>query len=239
MALVLKGQAFPDLLSSYNDERLPVIAQMLYATTQLYSHGVTKEMGPLPEPPEPKSDDSNSSGWFRWRNNALFLFGINYRFSTLVVDERDTQPLDNQVARARAYEGYDGAPVRAGDRAPEAPGLVHLDGTETSLFKLFKTNLHTILVFSAADREQVVNEILHASEGYPGDIVQTILISDGSAKNFEVLTFIDRDGYARDAYSVRGNEVDVVVVRPDGIIGALAVDASGLARYFSKVLNTV
>jgi len=44
MALVLKGLSSPALLTSYNAERLPIIAQMLHATNALYTHTVAKKV---------------------------------------------------------------------------------------------------------------------------------------------------------------------------------------------------
>ncbi|KAI0314589.1 FAD binding domain-containing protein [Amylostereum chailletii] len=130
LSLVLKGMASPSLLSSYNTERLPVITQMLHATTQLYTHTVAKEK-PL-DTSTGTPDDDKASGWFRWRNGALHMYGINYRFSDIVLEERDATPQDDEDTRARAYQGYEGArTLRAGDRAPEAPGLVSADRKET------------------------------------------------------------------------------------------------------------
>jgi hypothetical protein len=121
LSVVLKGLASPDILTTYGEERLPVIAQMLHATTQLYTHTVKKEK-PIDKPAE--AEDEKASGWFRWRNSALELYGVNYRFSTIVVEERDTQALDPEDVIARAYSGYEGlGSLRAGDRAPEVVKL--------------------------------------------------------------------------------------------------------------------
>ncbi|KAJ7905507.1 hypothetical protein B0H14DRAFT_3420674 [Mycena olivaceomarginata] len=78
LALVLKGRSPASLLSSSSTERLPL-------------------KKPIAAP--------GTSGWLRWRNNALRLYGVNYRSSEIAVEERDTQPLDPEDVIARAYSG--------------------------------------------------------------------------------------------------------------------------------------
>ncbi|KAJ7343471.1 hypothetical protein DFH08DRAFT_962570 [Mycena albidolilacea] len=97
-ALVLKGRSPASLLSSPNTERLPVIAHMLHATAALSTYAVAKEK-PIEAP--------GTSGWLRWKNNALRLYDVNYRSSEIIVEERDTQPLDSdpEDVIARAYSG--------------------------------------------------------------------------------------------------------------------------------------
>ncbi|PBK78586.1 hypothetical protein ARMSODRAFT_1011146 [Armillaria solidipes] len=160
LSLILKNLSPPSLLSSYNDERLPVITQMLHATTQLYTHTVAKEK-PVDAPEKDTKEDEKASGWFRWRNTALEMYGINYRYSQIILEERDTKPQDPEDILAHAYSGYEGrGSLRAGDRAPEAPGLVGKEG-ETTLLKLFKPSVHTVLVF-ASERDVLVEEAVKA-----------------------------------------------------------------------------
>ncbi len=239
LALVLKGRSPPSLLSTYDTERLPVTTQMLHATTQLYTHVVAKESQSVPSEPEVR-DSGKESGWFRWRNNALFLFGVNYRFSGLVLEERDAHPHDHETARARAYQGYENMPsvLRAGDRAPDAPVLVStIDGHSTSLFALLRPYLHTIVVFSAENHP--MDEILAVCREYPSEIVQTVVVSVVSVDGLNVPGFVDQNGHARRAYRARADGTDVVIIRPDGFIGAIVCDANGLTRYFSKILHQV
>jgi hypothetical protein len=77
LALVINQKAPLSLLSSYSEERLPVIAEMLQRTTGLYQ----------------KSYATNDSvlrvGWFRYQTQtALHMLGVNYRWSPIVIDER-------------------------------------------------------------------------------------------------------------------------------------------------------
>ncbi|CCL99488.1 uncharacterized protein FIBRA_01506 [Fibroporia radiculosa] len=235
IALVHQGYADISLLSTYNEERLPVITQMLHATTTLYTHTVAKKKVNSEE----QKDDPKSSGWFRWRNNALHLYGVNYRWSSITSDERGTDGQDDEDMRALAYEGYKGS-VRAGDRAPEAPGLLDGSGKETTLFHLYSPSKHTVLIFVP---KNATTEVVVASTKVlsviPSAIVQNFIISSTSMPNIydSADILFDGEGHARAAYCVDQDEVNIVVVRPDGIIGAFATSAMGIQYYFSRILN--
>ncbi|KDR74757.1 hypothetical protein GALMADRAFT_123452 [Galerina marginata CBS 339.88] len=240
LALVIKGLAPPSLLGTYNTERWPIIAHMLQATSSLYTHTVPKPTTPIGQPSATetgKEDDDKKSGWFRWRNNALEMYGINYRFSDIVLEERDTQPVDRENLVARAYDGYEGlGTLLAGDRAPQAPGLVDKDGKKASLFDLFKPNLHTVLIFAP-------DGVFLDAEGmkkWPASVVQSFIITEtGKAPVVEdVLALVDSEGYATNAYRVIDGELNIIVVRPDGFVGAIVKDIEGVNRYFAKVFST-
>ncbi|EIN04034.1 hypothetical protein PUNSTDRAFT_77218 [Punctularia strigosozonata HHB-11173 SS5] len=236
LALVIKGLAPPSLLLSYTEERLPVIAQMLHATTALYTHTVAKER-PLETPVKEASEGENASGWFRWRNSALEMYGINYRYSEIVLEQRDPNDLTKEDALGRAYSGYEGhGNLRAGDRAPDAPGLVAGDGTETSLFGIFKVEKHTVLVFTASgDADNVdLKSDMPDSVATHSQIFQ-ICNEAGTAYQSDVQVLHDRDGHARGAYFAEANTTNVVIVRPDGFVGAIVRDQDGVRQYFSKI----
>ena len=48
-------------------------------------------------------------------------------------------------------------------------------------------------------------------------------------------TYHDKEGYAHKAYGVNGQTLNVVVVRPDGYIGAFVQDVTGLQTYISII----
>ena len=259
------------MLTSYQTERIPVIAHMLAATSDLYTHSVGK-----PNTGTAKSDSDASAGanqgkeasaFLKWRNNALFQLDVNYRWSPIVYDARRAGELgvDKDVdetgleleLKARAYIGYPGEPVSAGDRAPEAPGLVDATGKQTSLFEIFKPTTHTLLVFvpdQARDEEgeedlvQKVQKLVAAARASPlGSVVQTVVLGrqgvpaaiDGAS------TYHDKEGHAYRAYSVSVSDetqahsacVCAFIVRPDGYIGAFVRDVDGLETYITKIVG--
>lgn len=195
---------------------------MLHATTQLYTHTVAKEKLATKDTKE----DEKASGWFRWRNTALEMYGINYRYSSIVLEERDTELQDAEDVLAHAYSGYEGrGSLRAGDRAPDTPL------GETPLFSLFKSTVHTVLVFSkwSADLEASLKTL-------PSAAVQRFVITDANKPLEDVSLLVDSEGHARKAYMVEEGSPAIVFVRPDSFIGAIVTDAEGVQGYFSKIL---
>ena len=265
---MVKGYAAPSLLKTYDEERLPIIALMLQASTKLYTISMVARVEKKTELPSgvappsqsalsaPDADNDKESGWFRWRNDALELYGVNYRFSSIVYDERT--PLghsqdDIDHALARAYAGYEGSgTLAAGDRLPDAPDIRRLFGTSDTiwtLLDLFQVNLHTVLVFpdeEMGDRGEALTEIepvLDLCDKYPADAVHAVVLvpmkiahawppvyrPDGTLK-----VFGDYEGHARSAYRV-GKGMTVVIARPDGYVGAVVFGVKGVQEYFSRI----
>ncbi|GAV99130.1 protein [Lentinula edodes] len=230
LALVLKGFSSPSLLDTYTEERLPVIAAMLDKSTFLLNRGLEK----------PRSDNSN------WTRGAEFKqLGINYRGSSTLVDE--TTDLTKDLIRSDSYSLASDGVVHAGDRAPQAPGLevLHSDGnftTMTSLFDIFKPDHHTVLIFSSlrSKGEEIPSEL----RGYAKSLVETVLILPALSQSEQIasgqqfgvdLVLRDGGGHAYKGYPALPGLCTVVVVRPDGIIGAIVGGVDGLRQYLSGV----
>lgn len=71
MALVYKGLSPMSLLDSYNEERLPVIAEMLNQTTTLLNQTF-------------RSRRPESAAWIK--GGSLLQLGVNYRWSSIILD---------------------------------------------------------------------------------------------------------------------------------------------------------
>ncbi|KAK0489308.1 FAD binding domain-containing protein [Armillaria novae-zelandiae] len=214
LALVDRGLAAPTLLDTYSQERIPVIAAMLDKTTDLLNKTFT-------------AGAASAEGWRR--GPELYQFGVNYRGSPIVIDEEGTpESVD-------PYRSGEGGPLCAGDRAPDAPGLVSVQGEKTHLFDIFRTSYHTVLIFPGPDLE--VKAILDLVKSYPVGTVKSVVILDQNATptvdGFPAdFVLTDGDGYARKHYNDRNG---IVVVRPDGIVGALVGGADGLKQYFKGI----
>ncbi|KAG7094588.1 hypothetical protein E1B28_005413 [Marasmius oreades] len=226
LALVQRGLAPVSLLDTYTQERLPVIASMLDKTTELFRK--TFEL----------SHVGDQSGWHRGFD--LRMFGVNYRGSPIIVDERYTESKE----LADPYRAGHDATVQGGDRAPEAPGLVE-DGNmnmTTSLYEVFKPMAHTVLIFDGHkhDPTPVIEHLLK----YPEGLIQSVVIHPNSSSPLpgakaasRVLE--DSNGFAYKHYKIEEDVKRVVVVRPDGYVGALIEGVEGLTKYFSRILVTV
>ncbi|KZT72290.1 monooxygenase [Daedalea quercina L-15889] len=236
LALVEKGLASPSLLDTYSEERLPVIKQMLQETVSM-----TRDIFE-------KAHDENAvkSAW--QRGTHLKQFGINYRWSPIVFDDR-FKAVDSQHAEASALNPYgtEGDVVRAGDRAPNATGLVRIGGRDegsqpTSLFSILSPTHHTVLIFGpqAADLGSIMKSVKACPPGavysaivYPGSTSTTSPAVDGSDALLR-----DRDGVAYTEYGMLEGESFAVVVRPDGFVGAIVRGGEGVTKYFSAIFST-
>jgi 2-polyprenyl-6-methoxyphenol hydroxylase-like FAD-dependent oxidoreductase len=138
-------------------------------------------------------------------------------------------------------------PVRAGDRAPDAPGQ-DADGKPARLFGFLHGGAVTLLAFGPA-AARLAAEV----PARPGAAVRTVTVAlppgpdpleaadpaadAGPARPTGL--FVDADGHARRAYGVPEGQQAVMVIRPDGYVG-LAADCDALAsprlaRYLAAI----
>ncbi|KAF8959501.1 FAD binding domain-containing protein [Flammula alnicola] len=207
LSLVYKGLASPSLLDTFNEERIPVVAEMLNLTTAFLKESV--------------GNASVGAGWDR--SGKVEQFGVNYRWSSIVVTKK---------RGARKVGG-----------TPDAPGLVKI-GSEAAdamrLFKIFSPMHHTVLLFADEVDYKSMLEIL---KRYPKDLVRPIVIlrtgqsSSVLAGGVDVDAFEDLKGHAREAYKPEQGTAGVFVIRPDGVIGLRAGSAKALERYFRGIFG--
>jgi hypothetical protein len=238
LALVVKGLAPPQLLASYNSERVPVIQEMVKRTTAMFEKFAKQAVTSV------------------FNNDSAFLMiGINYRWSNIIVDDRIEPGSIEDQDTTHAYIGK-GDGVHGGDRAPQAPALAvtHVApnwtspslqfGDSTTLFDLFRPDKHTALVFMtpAAD-SAVVGAAMAALQAFPSDTVQTVVIvpsiasqepMSGALKDADA-TLVDTEGHAFSGYGCEGNRLTIVLVRPDGYVGAYVRSVDGIVQYREKV----
>lgn len=225
LALVEKHVASPSLLATYNEERLPVIATMLQKSTLLFD----------------AMQRGGDEGWKR--GGDLLQLGVNYRWSSIVVDERTSKP--KGPGQVNAYgDGSDGS-LRAGDRAPDAPGLLPVNGGAlTSLFAVFGPDHHTVLLFNLPAEES--KRVFAVTRTYPDGIVKTVAISSKDtstpkavAQPEQDIAAVDQDGHAFAAYQVPLEKPTIVIVRPDGVVGGIVYGLSGFHEYFRNLFSSV
>ncbi|KAG6916124.1 hypothetical protein DXG01_008355 [Tephrocybe rancida] len=235
LCLVLRGLASPNLLRTYSQERIPVIREMLERTTQILKHRFT--------------DNTNDT----WRNGGLLQLGINYRWSSLVLDERkqaedeefsdfDFGDADN-VPAIDAYGGSTEGILRAGDRAPDASDLLDLclppqqNPDTRRLFNIFGPAQHTVLIFPPA--LVYCPAIVKTLKKLPENLVRSVVLL-GRGQSIPTYchgvdaVFEDREGLAHDAYAITDSWA-LVAVRPDGVVGAIVGGPEGLQKYLSGI----
>ncbi|EIW80606.1 hypothetical protein CONPUDRAFT_166087 [Coniophora puteana RWD-64-598 SS2] len=226
MALVVKGLSPRSLLDTYTPERLPVIAEMLNLTTSILNRAATQ---------------GADRSWER--PDRLRMLGVNYRSSPIVLDEVSAG-LDPVPAYGDANNLEGGAPLVAGDRAPDAPGLLDAERNKHRMFDIFEPTRHTVLIFAptpenarpmleALDRQgsgrdkwtEVVSSVVVLPAG--------ATVSDGRLEG--VLLLEDAEGFAYAGFSPGEGETHTVVVRPDGYIGAVGRSIEGIKRYLEQI----
>ncbi|EED83917.1 hypothetical monooxygenase [Postia placenta Mad-698-R] len=232
LALVERGLAPESLLDTYTEERLPVIAHMLKQTTNLFK--TTRNAM--------ANGEDASKAWARPRD--LKMLGVNYRWSSIVLDERHPREAsEKDMQLLDAYGADTSGGLHAGDRAPDAPGLAVVEegnvSTETtSLFRIFDSAHHTVLIFSS-DGSQIA-AVLKATKKLPPRLIRTVVIyprdsSPSLAVSGADVVCVDRDGYGHSGYGASPDGTTVSIVRPDGIVGALVSGEAGLEAYFRNV----
>lgn len=171
---------------------------------------------------------------------ALAQLGINYRWSDIVLDERDALSKDQLT---NPY-GKDGDSLHAGDRAPDAPQLkdINAGDTTTSLFQILSPKQHSALIFT--DDNTQLGPVFDALGGYPlGTVSSVIILPRVSATSSRVdgnqgaRILRDADGHAHGIYGVPDRETTIFMIRPDDYIGAIVSGADGLVRYRKLVFN--
>ncbi|KAH7877009.1 FAD binding domain-containing protein [Lentinula edodes] len=228
LALVLKGLSPPSLLNTYTEERLPVIAAMLGKSTNLLNQGKDK----------PAADES------KWKRGTEFKqLGVNYRGSSTLIDE--TADLTKDLIRSDSYSLASDGVIHAGDRAPQAPDLedLHANRTLTSLFDIFGPDHHTVLIFSSVRFKG--EEITSGLSGYSKGLFKIVLILPAFSESESIasvkqssgfdLVLRDASGHAYKGYPTLPGPCTVIVVRPDGVIGAIVRGIDGLLQYVNGV----
>lgn len=217
IALVCKGLASPSLLDSYSEERIPVISEMLKITTKLAS--ATFRANPDPHA-------------FKRAAN-LGQLGVHSRWSSIVYDglrQGDVQFESTNITPTSTYGEGEGSCLQAGDRAPDAPGLIDASG-ETTLFDIFNAARHTVLIFGHS-RDTTVRA---AVAEYPEGLIDVVtLLPDGTERREGAL--VDAQGHAQRGYGVEAG-VAVAIIRPDGVVGALLKAEEDIKGYFSRIFS--
>ncbi|KAI6018083.1 FAD binding domain-containing protein [Pisolithus microcarpus] len=239
IAPVYKGLSPASLLDTYTTERLRVIAEMLGLTTQIHKQIIGSDLERA----------------MRRRKN-VYMLGMNYRSSPIVVDEFVSTP-GGSVSHSAYREMQEGV-LQAGDRALDAPNLVSVIAPSmagsTRMFDIFASTHHTIIIFAPSlavpavqsmivTLQEVISKelakrvvVLPGSHSEPGGHVESQM-SSGEDETIDIEVLVDQGGHVYRGYVVEEGEIKVVVVRPDGVVGATVRGVAGLEQYFEGVFE--
>jgi hypothetical protein len=229
MALVQKNLADISLLETYDSERMPVVAEMLNLSNELHARAFAHIPDTAFESPVSSTADDPMQ-----RSAKVLQLGINYRWSRIVLDARDT---GEQSLEQNPY-GILGTKVRAGDRAPFFGGVKTGDKV-TDLFQLLRESAgaHLVLVFPA--EEQHLADEVKAMDKYTQNGLAKVMVVVGSISQ-DIDAVVDVKHVAYSAYDINEQKTVWVAIRPDGIIGAYYVYGSNeIASYFARLERKV
>ena len=192
------------LLSTYNEERVPVIQEMLQLTSKLLNTALELKSSDHASANNSPSHSTTSGGGNEAagprrggaggadRPKSLDQLGIHCRWSSIVLDDRSpySDSKDSGVSALSPYGmGVGDGKIRAGDRAPEAPELVLLrdnvvntdatgESVRTSLFKLFDPTKHTVLFFviSLDSDLKEIQGVFDVLATWPRDTLRIVIV---------------------------------------------------------------
>ena len=223
LSLVHKVYASGALLDSYQEERLPIIAEMLGKTTDLFKQIIEK-----------RGDISQVR-----RSTDLTQLGINYRGSSIIGEDdiRDT------TLKVSGYNKDSETAACPGDRAPEVPSLINAtdEHKRETLFSIFSPSHHSVLVFAKKYEENLALALSSVINQLPENTVQSILILpsesyvDGFGAVYDKI-LIDSGGHAYSVYGLPSHQSYFVIVRPDGVVGVRVHEVDGVEHYFQKIM---
>ena len=230
LSLVYKGHASASLLDSYQEERLPIIAEMLGKTTELFNKSMEKS-----------GDTTVSLSKFE-----MTQLGVNCRGSS-IIGEDDIRGKTTTV-KVSGYNRDSETAACPGDRAPQVPSLINAtreDDKRETLFDIFSASHHSVLVFSKNYEEKSALALSTVINRLPEDTVRSVLIlpSESNVKELPVgvvydEVFVDSGSHGPSSYGLPSDQsYHFVVVRPDGVVGARVHEVAGVERYFQKIFS--
>jgi 2-polyprenyl-6-methoxyphenol hydroxylase-like FAD-dependent oxidoreductase len=208
LALVARGLAAPGLLESYEAERMPVAKSVITMTDSMTRIGTS----------------ANPAVQHLRDLFVPLLTGIPFvkekmveRLSEVAIDYRGSGWVENHGL----------GPVRAGDRAPDAPLYDREARVERHIFDLLKRPGFVLLAFAGLDAARLPDGFLG---GLPGGVYRVTRPGQETGPG----ELEDRDCRARPAYGA-GEEGLFILIRPDGYIGYRGANAAGLGASIERL----
>jgi 2-polyprenyl-6-methoxyphenol hydroxylase-like FAD-dependent oxidoreductase len=212
LAMVMKGQAKPELLETYSKERVPVIRNVLKKT-----EGVTHVIG---------SESTLVRSVFNYI--APWLVGME-SFQANATEHLSQLALNYRESPLSVSSGHSGE-LRAGDRLPDFPvTLLHREGSSeqqprpATVFSLLSPSFFTLLYCNLPDPAKTHSEIQSAIGPWHHMTRGQLIAGTPGDDRFE---------------KYFGASPSIVFVRPDGYVAFTGSQASGakLAEYCDKWL---
>jgi hypothetical protein len=212
LALVARGLAGPDLLESYQAERMPVARSVVNLTDRMTRVATAQNAAA-----------QHLRDWLLplLSGIAFLKESMAQRMAEVSIDYRASAWVENHGL----------GPVHAGDRAPDALLYDRIARTERRIFDLLKTPGFVLLVFEGYDGPHAGDDIL---QGLPG----AVYCIRRPGQETGPCTLEDRDCRARTIYGA-GEEGLLVLIRPDGYVGYKGGTVPALTTYLDRLKGSV
>ncbi len=233
LASVIHGSATPDLLKTYHEERHP-IAKSVIVFSSLFLRIVTLHNRFLV---------ALRNTIISWVSKIPFVanrlprqmseIDLHYRRSSIV-----SGSLIKRIQK-RVWGLVGRQLLCAGDRAPDGP-LKDEKGVNQSLFDLYQTTQHTVLIFLGQNPD--LNVIAETSKHIQSQYCKYVNLCfvmpedcDASELNEMGLPFFDQNMQVHRMFGALSSKV--VLIRPDNYIGCLCsvTDITSLGQYFNGI----
>jgi hypothetical protein len=215
LALVIQGKADPRLLDTYNDDRVPVIHDVLTGT-----EGLTDTIG-------------SESTLFR----SVFSYITPWIVGTEFVQENSTERMSQLSLNYRksplSVSDHAAGSLRAGDRVPNVrvqlvggQGNATAEPTGQSLFQLLSTDRFTLLFANLKEADATHRAVQNILPSWK-NLLQShsVAASAGAEERFK---------------KVFGSEPSLLLIRPDGYAAFVGTPSAldGLADYLGAWFPT-
>jgi 2-polyprenyl-6-methoxyphenol hydroxylase-like FAD-dependent oxidoreductase len=236
LAATLQGRVTPAVLDSYAAERHAVGRQVLTTTDAMTR--MMELRNPIAAHIRNRLASALSSleVFQSLARRNMSELAVNYRDSPIVAEYRE--------GVFGTFAALGGGP-HAGDRAPDADGLLLPDGSKARLFELLRGDHHTLLLFGAPrfDSSESANSLSIARqvyERYSRDVIIYLVgTGDGVVKipDWNGGFIVDRDSALHRAYHAAAP--CAYLIRPDGYIGyrSFPAESTHLLEFLGRIFT--
>ncbi|MBD0336324.1 MAG: FAD-dependent monooxygenase, partial [Cyanobacteria bacterium Co-bin13] len=248
IGLHAKGCGGEELLDSYHAERYPIIKKLLPLIEQsediiVVKHSLAAQLRNRLLPIVSSLSFVQALG-----SHALGGFLIHYRQSPIVAERRASPLAHLKTWRQgklptdlRGELAFARAP-RAGDRAPDAAGVLQ-NGVSQRLFEIFRSETqHQLLLFPAkanvgAKTADLWQTIANIEREFGGLIRPWVVTTEPSAAASDPIVLFDSTGELSRRYGARSS--CLYLIRPDGYIGfrSQPIDIEALTAFWQQKLG--
>jgi 2-polyprenyl-6-methoxyphenol hydroxylase-like FAD-dependent oxidoreductase len=245
LGLVVNGKSPASLADSYQPERHQAGQDMLCLSDHLHRIALREELHlSLPETVRQRLAEILASQEVMQQRmrRAVAELNIGYRHSPVIAEHHHFLPgPDGAHAGVLGWHDF-GAGPRAGDRAVDAPLVLHPGREPVRLFQRLRGTTHHVLLFAGAHATAETHQRLQTladdiTRTYAGRVATHLVVahqlSGDLAGKADIL--LDPRGELHHRYGARS--ACLYVVRPDGYIGfrSQPTDAEALKAYFTRI----